>query len=323
MEETTQPMIQTVVEIAHRLHLPFMLSAIVIGVTMRVLVFYTVRRHEWFGREFESRVTQFLNQEHERKTSSVSFYTIAKRLLEKTFYEVFEQREKVRSKSPDKLMLASDRLFMIKLGCAWMVRDLLRQVRFLRYAAQAPKLVNIAKNTFTKNPAFNRILGIIPIGGSNDFLNILPGLFVIGGIFGTFLGVMEGLPKLQGMQLDNPELTKKIMDGFLVSVSLSMGASLLGIACSVVMTLVNTALSPERRYSDMIDRFENSLDLLWNYANSNEVPASGAGQFDDNRDPSEALAEASLTQELLKRPYTRDEGIVDAPASGSGKTKVA
>lgn len=321
MEEQAQPLLQTIVEVAHRLHMPVLVTGLLVGVTLRILVFYTVRRHEWFGREFEDRVTKFLNAEHDRKTSQVSFYVLAKRLLERCFYEVFEQREKLKAGRRDTLMLMSDRIFLIKLGCAWMVRDLLRQIRFLRYGAQAPKLVNITKNTFLKNPAFNRVFGIIPIGGSNDFLNILPGLFVIGGIFGTFLGVMEGLPKLQGMQMDNPELTKRIMDEFLVSVSLSMGASLLGIACSVVMTFVNTAFSPERRYSDMIDRLENALDLLWNYANSNEVPA-GLGQFDETRDPEEALAEASLNQELLKRPFTRDEGLM-GPTQAGKDPKVA
>ncbi|MEI7972961.1 MAG: hypothetical protein WCH11_01185 [Bdellovibrio sp.] len=321
MEEQAQPLLQTIVEVAHRLHMPVLATGLLVGVTLRILVFYTVRRHEWFGREFENRVTQFLNSEHDRKTSQVSFYILAKKLLEKSFYEVFEQREKLKAGRRDTLMLMSDRVFLIKLGCAWMVRDLLRQIRFLRYGAQAPKLVNITKNTFLKNPAFNRVFGIIPIGGSNDFLNILPGLFVIGGIFGTFLGVMEGLPKLQGMQMDNPELTKRIMDEFLVSVSLSMGASLLGIACSVFMTFVNTAFSPERRYSDMIDRLENALDLLWNYANSNEVPA-GIGQFDETRDPEEALAEAALNQELLKRPFTRDDGLAGPERPGSN-SKVA
>jgi hypothetical protein len=91
-------------------------------------------------------------------------------------------------------MLMSDRWFLIRPGCAWLVHDILKQIRFLKYGMQPPKLVNITKNTFAKNPCFNRIFGVIPTVGTNEVLNVLPGLFVIVGIFGTFLGVMKGLP---------------------------------------------------------------------------------------------------------------------------------
>lgn len=326
MESVFQGIISSFVEVAHKLHFLVMVIAFAVGVTLRALVYYTVRRHEWFSQEFEKRVGRFLQLENDHKSSNASFYMVTKRLLERTFFEVFENREKLKRRKPDAVMLMSDRVFLVKMGCAWMVHDLLKQVRFLRYGDQAPKLLNITKNTFLKNPVFNRIFGVIPIGGTNELLNILPGLFVIGGIFGTFLGVMDGLPKLSGMDLNDPEKTKLVMDEFLINIGLSMGASLTGIFLSVLMTFVNTFLSPDRVFSDLVDRFENSLDLLWNYANSNEVP-TGVKQFDENRDPLEALAEASLNQELAKRPYQREmdanPGTVASTSSGKGDNRVA
>ena len=286
-----------VVIVGKALHFPVMVGAFVIGVTLRILINHTVKRHEWFGREFENRVNDFLSDEMDHKTRNVSFYVISKRLFEKTYYEVFEKRDKALHAKPDRMMLMSDRIFLVRMGCAWLVHDILRQIRFLKYGTQPPKLINITKNTLSKNPAFNRVFGMIPSVGVNDLLNILPGLFVIGGIFGTFLGVMKGLPELSAMDLNDPEKTKKIMDLFLTEVALSMGASVTGILLSVMMTLVNTAFSPERKFVDIVDRFENSLDLLWNYANSNEVP-SGLKQFNENEDPAEALAEAAVQQEL-------------------------
>jgi hypothetical protein len=295
-----------IVIVGKALHFPFMLSAFVFGATFRFLIYKTVKRHEWFAREFEKRVGQFLNVEMDHKHHEASFYVVTKRLLEKSFYEVFDQREKVRQAKPDRLSLLSDRVFLVKLGCAWLVHDILKQIRFLKYGSQPPKLINITKNTLGKNPAFNRVFGIIPSVGMNDFLNILPGLFVIGGIFGTFLGVMKGLPELSGMDLNDPEKTKAIMDHFLVDVSLSMGASVTGILLSVMMTVINTAFSPERLFVDIVDRFENSLDLLWNYSHSNEVPM-GLKVFDENADPMEALAAAALNQELDKTRHRFSE----------------
>jgi hypothetical protein len=302
MESMVHSALDVLVEVGKAVHFPLMFGAFVVGVVLRVLIHHTVKRHAWFGREFEQRVSQFLSREMDHQTQNVSFYVVTKRLLEKTFYEVFERRERSRKAQPDRMVLLSDRVFLIKMGCAWLVHDIIKQVRFLRYGSQPPKLLNITKHTFTKNPAFNRVFGLIPAVGTNDLLNILPGLFVIGGIFGTFLGVMKGLPELGGMDLNDPEKTKAIMDRFLIDISLSMGASVTGIFLSVLMTLVNTAFNPERLFVDIVDRFEVQLDLLWNYSHSNDVP-SGLKPFDENADPAEALASAALNQELDK---TRD-----------------
>lgn len=291
--------LDVLVVVGKTVHFPLMIGVFILGAAFRVLIYHTVKRHEWFAREFENRVSGFLTKEMNRKTDNASFYVVTKRLLERTYYEVFEKREQVRKEKPDRMMLLSDRLFLIKMGCAWLVHDILKQIRFLRYGMQPPKLLNITKNTFSKNPAFNHLFGIraFPAVSINDFLNVLPGLFVIGGIFGTFLGVMSGLPELGRMDLNDPEKTKQIMDAFLVEISLSMGASITGIFLSVLMTLVNTMFSPERHFSEIVDRFENSLDLLWNYSHSNEVPL-GVKPFDENADPVEALASAALNQEL-------------------------
>ncbi len=299
VESMVHSVLDTVVVVGKSIHMPFMVGTFVIGATMRMLVYHTVKRHEWFGREFEDRVTDFMNDEMDHKRTNVSFFVVSKRLLEKTYYQVFEQREKARQSKPGTMMLLSDRLFLIKMGCAWLVHDILKQIRYLKYGTQPPKLVNITKSSLAKNPAFNRVFGLIPAVSTNDLLNALPGLFVIGGIFGTFLGVMSGLPELGGMDMNDPEKTKVIMDRFLIDVALSMGASVTGIILSVAMTIINTIFSPERLFSDIVDRFENSLDLLWNYSHSNEVP-SGLKAFDENEDPIEALAAASLAQQLEK-----------------------
>jgi len=297
--------VNNLVIIARYIHLPFMCLTFIAAIVCRALVFYTVKRHEWFAWEFEKRVSRFLKREDVRKSQNVSFYVISKRLMEKTFYEVFENRDKLLRRRYDPMMSFTDRVFLVKMGCAWIVHDFLKQIRFLRYGGQPPKLLNITKNVFSKNPYFNNILGVIPTGKTNELLNILPGLFVIGGIFGTFLGVMKGIPELSGMDLNDPEKTKAIMDSFLVEVAMSMGSSLMGIFFSVCMTLLNTWCSPDRAYSEAVDRLENSLDLLWNYSHSNEVP-DGNEPFDEHKDPLEALAAASLVQQLEKRKRTRD-----------------
>ncbi|MGE0633712.1 MAG: hypothetical protein AB7O96_14960 [Pseudobdellovibrionaceae bacterium] len=302
--------IDGLVEVSKAWHFPVMISAFIFGVALRILVYSSVKRHEWFAREFHKRVGRFLDGEAKGAVEPLSFYVATKKLLEKTFFEVFENRDKFQRRKPDHVMAMSDRVFLVKAGCAWLIKDVLKQIRHLKYGTQPPKLIAITKTTFASNPCFNRVFGVIPTVTTNEILNILPGLFVIGGIFGTFLGVMKGLPELSGMDIQDPEKTKLVMDRFLVEIAMSMGASLIGIFFSVLMTIVNTIFTPERLFVDIVDRFENSLDLLWNRSTNNEMP-SNLKSFDEHRDPREALAENAIDAELAKQK--KDRSSSDAP----------
>lgn len=284
--------------------LPLMCLAFLGGVVARVLIYYTVRRHDWFASEFEKRVNKFIESEIPGPVHNVSFYALTKKILERTFYESFEIRDRMLRRKKDKMMTWNDRIFLVKQGCAWLVKDILKQVKFLKWHENTPKLLNITKSTFQQNPCFNRVFGVVSLSKMNDIINILPGMFVIGGIFGTFMGIVNGLPKLGGMNLQDIETTKQVMDSFLFEVSFAMNASIVGIFLSVVMTFVNTILSPEKKFVDMVDRFENSLDLLWYRSDNNDYPKDSVA-FDENRDPAEALAEESLNVEINKGSRTR------------------
>lgn len=285
--------------------LPWIMGVIfVMGCILRYLINYTVKRHEWFAREFEKRVHHFMDSEVPGKVKNVSFFSLTKRILEKTYYEVFEVREKYRRRRFDRVMHWNDRVFLVKQGCAWLVRDIMKQLRFLKWTNDTPKLLQITKATFHHNPCFNRIFGVLPIATMNDLMSILPGLFVVAGILGTFIGIAKGLPELGGMNLTDMENSKLIMDKFLNEIAFAMHSSIFGITFSLVMHLWNTYYSPERTYVSMIDRFESSLDLLWYRADNNDVTAEEI-KFDEHRDPSEALAQEAIRLETEKNPRGR------------------
>jgi len=282
------------------LFLPYVMAAIFLtAVFFRSIIYYTVRRHEWFAKEFEKRVNRFIDSEVPGKVRDVSFYELTKKNLERTYYEVFEVRDRMKRRSPDKIMAISDRLFLVRQGCAWLVKDILKQVKFLRWHDNNPKLLNITKATFQHNPCFNRVFGIFPMTGINEIISILPGLFVVGGILGTFIGIAGGLSELGSMNMQDLENTKNIMDRFLHEISYAMGSSIVGIIFSLATHIINTSFNPERSYGTMIDRFESSLDLLWYRSDNNNFPANEK-PFDEHRDAVEALAEDALNKELVK-----------------------
>ncbi len=280
--------------------LPYVMASVfVAGVFFRAMIYYTVRRHEFFAKEFEKRVNRFIESEVPGKVSDVSFYVLAKKTLERTYYEVFEIRDRMKRRRPDAVMAVSDRVFLVRQGCAWLVKDILKQVKFLKWREENPKLLNITKATLQHNPCFNRVFGVLPMTGLNDLISILPGLFVVAGILGTFIGIAGGLSELGSMDLQNLENTKNVMDRFLHEISYAMGTSIAGIIFSLMAHVANVVLSPERSYVSMVDRFESALDLLWYRSDNNKYPEHER-PFDEHRDAVEALAEDSLNKEIGK-----------------------
>lgn len=284
--------------------LPYVMGAVfLLGLFFRTVIYYTVRRHEWFAKEFEKRVNRFIEAEVPGKVSNVSFYVLAKKTLERTYYETFEVRDRMKRRKPDAVMATSDRLFLVRQGCAWLVKDILKQVKFLRWTDENPKLLNITKATLQHNPCFNKVFGVIPMVGMNELISILPGLFVVAGILGTFVGIAGGLQELGGMNLQDLENTKNIMDRFLHEISFAMQTSIAGIIFSLMAHVANVILSPERAYVSMIDRFEAALDLLWYRSDNNSFPIHER-PFDEHRDAVEALAEDALNKEIGKSTGT-------------------
>lgn len=295
MTHTVQPFFLELIVLAKAMIIPIMLSMFVAAWTLRALIYFTVSREDAFAKEFEKRVNRFLS--HDDPKLSHSFFVVTKRLLEKTFYEMFETRAYMKRRKLDHVMEPSDRVFLIKQGMAILVRDCLKELKFIKFDGSRPPLVEIVKSIFANNPCFTRVFGIIPVSSFNDFLNIVPGLFIVGGIFGTFLGIMQALPELGAMDIRDPESTKLVMDTFLAKIAFSMSTSTVGIFLSVLTTVYNNFLSPERAFTKIVERFERNLYRVWSRCDNNKLP-SEIPDFDEHRDPVEAIATLSLDKVL-------------------------
>ena len=113
------------------------------------------------------------------------------------------------------------------------------------------------------NPSYNRLFGIFTNRSLNSLLTLLPGLFVIGGIFGTFVGIMMGLPELTNMDLSDPAMTKKTMDAFLNNIAYSMNTSLVGIVLCVCMNIFNSIFDADDLEDEFSEKLKSCLALTW------------------------------------------------------------
>lgn len=308
-QEIIETVVNSLVFFATDILMPVMVLVFLMAAVLRVLNFATLKRQEFFTKELEKRLDLYL--EEIDKQPKVSFFQLARKLLTITYYEIFEVPALLQRRRPDMIMSLSDRVFLNKQGFAWLVKSTLKQVRHLkRDDNHPPSLLDVSKSVYQNNPAFTKLFGYIPVGFTNDFLNILPGMFIIGGIFGTFLGIMQALPDLSKMNPDDVAGAKLIMDQFLWKISFSMSTSIVGITLSIAMSLFNTAFSAERLFLRTVERFENSLHRMWNRSTDNELPEDHF-KFDEHKNPLEALADEALNKEyakMRKKMYTERKG---------------
>jgi hypothetical protein len=102
------------------------------------------------------------------------------------------------------------------------------------------------------------------------------------------------------------------MDTFLAKIAFSMSTSTVGIMLSVVTTVYNNFLSPERLFVKIVDRFERNLFRLWSRSENNMLPYE-IENFDEHRDPIEALASMALDKALS--PHTKQKNNEDMRGS--------
>jgi biopolymer transport protein ExbB/TolQ len=301
LQELIQILIDQLVSFASHILLPVMGVAFGVAIVFRALIYFTVRREEVFTAEFEKRVNHLISS-GQRRNNDQSFFVTTKRLLEKTYYEMFETSALLQRRRPDLVMPLSDRLFLIKQGAAILVRDTLRQIKYIKFNDSQPQMLQVSRVVIQNNPCFMRVLGVLPSSKINDIVNILPSMFIVAGIFGTFLGIMKALPELGMMDLNDIEGTKSVMDQFLLKISFAMSTSIFGIILSVGLTIFNAIFNPEKSFVHAIERYENTLNLLWNQSDNNKLPEQ-IPNFDEYRDPSEALAEQALNEQLREKSF--------------------
>lgn len=309
--ETINKIVDFVITFFSELLLPFLIFTFFVGLFLRGVIYYSMSRELWFVKEFSKRVDRLVTKMN--RTDDLSFYIATKKLFERTFYEVFELRGIMMRRKPDYIASLTDRLFVIHQGCARIVKDTLKQIHHLKHNGEHPKMLAISRNVLENNSCFNRLFGVIPSAPLNDVLSLLPGLFVVGGIFGTFLGIMKALPELGHMNIDDPASTKMIMDNFLAHVAFSMSTSVCGIFLSVCTQIFQSIFSPEKVFIASVECLENSFDILWNRSTSNLVP-DDVKNFDENRDPVEALAEQAVERQIGEEaPGRHNGGHSEAP----------
>ncbi|MCP4373674.1 MAG: hypothetical protein GY797_37075 [Deltaproteobacteria bacterium] len=248
-----------------------MIFVFVIGIILKFLIFYLLKCEFNFSSAFETRTHRYLNKEYQFKKRN-EFHEVVDFLLKKSFQESYISRKKqFRKRRGDPSIERLHKVFLIEDGALSLIEDTLKQTRY-HDAEVVPDFKGISKYVFGSNPYFNKLWGVIPIGVTNSILNALPGLFIIGGIFGTFLGISKGLPVLKTIDPGDIVAAQETLKYFLESMTFAMYSSVVGIFLSVCFTILNAFLYFNATYINLVDKFTQSLELIWKDTNLSIKP---------------------------------------------------
>lgn len=246
---------------------PIMLGIFAIAMILKIGSYLTVKMLNSFINHFEVNTMETVTHE-ERSAKGNDFYDLVKNVFWKSFEEHFIFKSRFKRRKLDRLSSFTDRALLIKEGSRRLIDDTLHHAKYCTDYKTKPDLGEIVTYLVKSNPVFKKVYGVFPVETISELMLVLPNIFVVLGIFGTFIGIMLALPELNGMDLSNVELTKKTMDQFLMKIAFSMNTSILGIILSISLNLLNSFFSGDIILDNIKDTFKNSLGLLWNESHS-------------------------------------------------------
>jgi len=127
-----------------------------------------------------------------------------------------------------------------------------------------PNFEDLTERILEKDPNWNKILNFFPVGPISRLNEILPGLFVVFGIFGTFIGISMALPKIAQIDFSNIDSSGQILSEFVLNIAFAMKTSIAGILFSLIMTVLNT-LAPVGGLRDKtFKKLSTAFEEIWN-----------------------------------------------------------
>jgi len=126
-----------------------------------------------------------------------------------------------------------------------------------------PNFNDLSDRILEHDDNWNKVLKIFPIGPISRLIDILPGLFVVFGIFGTFIGISMALPKIAQIDFNNLEGSSAILMEFVLSVTYAMKTSIAGILFSLTMTFINTIAPVSGLRRKTYKKVSNCFENIW------------------------------------------------------------
>ena len=126
-----------------------------------------------------------------------------------------------------------------------------------------PDFTELTDRVMNDDKNWTKLYGHIPIEGVSRTIDILPNLFIVFGVFGTFIGIAMALPEIANLDFNNLEGSGETLTKFVINVAFAMKTSIAGIFFSLILTFLNTFFPIQDKRERTFKKVETSLQILW------------------------------------------------------------
>ena len=126
-----------------------------------------------------------------------------------------------------------------------------------------PNFTELTHRIMSQDPHWTKTMKHFPIDGVSRMIDILPGLFIVFGVFGTFIGISMALPEIANIDFNDLEKSSDTLMAFVLNVTYAMKTSIAGIFFSLILTVLNTIFPIKQVRQRVFKKLETSLQMLW------------------------------------------------------------
>jgi hypothetical protein len=126
-----------------------------------------------------------------------------------------------------------------------------------------PNFTELSHRIMTQDPNWMKVMKHFPVNGITRMIDILPGLFIVLGVFGTFIGIAMALPEIANIDFNDLDKSAETLMSFVLAVTYAMKTSIAGIFFSLILTVLNTMFPIKETRYRVFKKVETSLQMLW------------------------------------------------------------
>ena len=246
--------------------IPVMALVLLVALGFRYLIFMSGKRDNIYFKTFSQSVEKLLeNDDKSKKIDNVDAWVsqlltrVTSRLPERNLrfkkFNNAEKKESFREQNRETFTEFAE-------GKRSIVHSVKQNIDAFK-SSHPPNFYQFTIRVLDQDRKWTTILGVIPLDKLSRMLDILPGLFIIGGIFGTFLGITAALPTIATIDLSKLDEAGTILNQFVANVAFSMNTSITGIICSVIMTVLNTLYPVAVVRNQVVKNLEHCFEFMW------------------------------------------------------------
>lgn len=126
-----------------------------------------------------------------------------------------------------------------------------------------PNFTELTHRIMSQDPHWSKTMKHFPIDGVSRMIDILPGLFIVFGVFGTFIGISMALPEIAKIDFNDLDKSADTLMSFVLNVTFAMKTSIAGIFFSLILTVLNTMFPIKEMRLRVFKKVESALQTLW------------------------------------------------------------